>query len=80
MSITRFILSVLGNKFRKKKYGGFDTTYNSEDLQYLAKLSEEDKIRTVIEKSYELKDLAKAHEYYEQGRTAGKVAVIISNE
>ncbi|MCH8905826.1 MAG: NAD(P)-dependent alcohol dehydrogenase [Candidatus Heimdallarchaeota archaeon] len=80
MSITRFILSLLGNKFRKKKYRNFDVTYNSEDLQYLAKLSEEEKIRSVVEKSYDLKDLAEAHRYYERGRTAGKVAVIIANE
>jgi len=84
MSITRFILSMLGNKFRKKKYRAvdykFDTTYNSEDLLYLAKLSEEEKIRSIVEKSYEFRDLAEAHRYYEQGRSAGKVAIIVCDD
>jgi NADPH:quinone reductase-like Zn-dependent oxidoreductase len=75
MSIIRFFSSMIGNKFRKKKYMSFDTQYIKEDLEFLAKLAEEGKLISVIEKTYSLEEIPKAHRYYEKGHTAGKVVV-----
>lgn len=80
MSITRHLLNMLGNKFRQKKYKSFDTKYLKKDLELLAKLAEEGKLRSVIEKTYSLEEIAEAHRHYENGHTAGKIAVIIRED
>ncbi|MHA2251522.1 MAG: NAD(P)-dependent alcohol dehydrogenase [Candidatus Kariarchaeaceae archaeon] len=75
----RFFLRMSGNKFRKKQLRTYAVRYNNEDLEFLAKLAEQNKIRSVIDKSYKLEEAAAAHEYYEKGHTAGKVAIIVSD-
>ncbi|MFX0211104.1 MAG: NAD(P)-dependent alcohol dehydrogenase, partial [Candidatus Hodarchaeota archaeon] len=73
MSMVQFIIAQMGNKFRKKKYKGFSTVYLKEDLEYLAKLAEQGKLKSVIDKTYSFEEMSIAHEYYEKGHTAGKV-------
>jgi NADPH:quinone reductase-like Zn-dependent oxidoreductase len=80
MSIIRLFTSQLGNKFRKKKYKSFDTQYLKEDLEFLAKLSEEGKFKSIIEKTYTFEEIPKAHIYYEKGHTAGKVVVNVRDD
>jgi NADPH:quinone reductase-like Zn-dependent oxidoreductase len=80
MSIIRFFSSMLGNKFRKKKYRSFDTQYLKVDLEFLAKLAEEGKLKSVIEKTYIFEEIPEAHRYYEKGHTAGKVVVKVRDE
>ncbi|MFV2015434.1 MAG: NAD(P)-dependent alcohol dehydrogenase [Candidatus Heimdallarchaeota archaeon] len=74
MSIIRFITSQLGNKFRKKRYSSFDTKYLKEDLEFLAVLAVQSKLRSVIDKTYSFEEISRAHKYYDKGHTAGKVA------
>jgi NADPH:quinone reductase-like Zn-dependent oxidoreductase len=76
----RFLFRMFGNKFRKKQLRTYAARYYSEDLEFLAELVEEGKIRSVIDKSYKLKEAAEAHRYYEKGHTAGKVAIIVHDE
>ncbi len=80
MSITRFMLNRLVNKFSQKKYKSFDTQYSRKDLEFMAKLAEEGKFRSAIEKTYSLEEIAEAHRHYEGGHTAGKIAVIIRED
>lgn len=52
---------------------------NSQDLNYLKDLIEAGKIRTVIDRTYPLQELAAAHTYSETGRAAGKIAIAIAS-
>jgi NADPH:quinone reductase-like Zn-dependent oxidoreductase len=51
---------------------------NSQDLVYLKELIETGKMRTVIDRTYPLEELAAAHEYSEGERTVGKIAIVLS--
>jgi NADPH:quinone reductase-like Zn-dependent oxidoreductase len=50
---------------------------NGEDMKEIAKLLNEGKIHSHISKKYEFKDLPKAHQQIETGKTRGKIVVII---
>lgn len=50
---------------------------NTEDFTYLKDLIEAGKMRTVIDRTFPLQDLAAAHTYSESGRTVGKIAIAI---
>ncbi|MCE7736590.1 MAG: NAD(P)-dependent alcohol dehydrogenase [Candidatus Heimdallarchaeota archaeon] len=77
MPIIRVFLTSFLSKFRKKKYRSLTTQPNSKDLTFLAKLIDEGKIKSIIDKSYSLEETAEAHRYYEKGHTAGKVVINI---
>ncbi len=51
---------------------------NTEDLTYLKDLIEAGKMRTVIDRTFPLQELAAAHTYSESGRTVGKIAIAIA--
>ncbi len=50
---------------------------NTEDLVYLKELIEAGKVRTVIDRSFPLAELAAAHSYSESERTVGKIAIVM---
>ncbi|TVP57571.1 MAG: NAD(P)-dependent alcohol dehydrogenase [Nodularia sp. (in: Bacteria)] len=50
---------------------------NTEDLVYLKELIEAGKMRTVIDRSFPLAELAAAHSYSESERTVGKIAIVV---
>lgn len=51
---------------------------NAEDLAYLTEQIEAGKIKTVIDRTYPLLEIAAAHEYSETEHAAGKIAIAIS--
>lgn len=52
---------------------------NAEDLNYLKELIEAGKIRTIIDRTYPLQELAAAHAYSESERAVGKIAIAIAS-
>ncbi|NEQ88889.1 MAG: NAD(P)-dependent alcohol dehydrogenase, partial [Moorea sp. SIO2I5] len=50
---------------------------SGKDLAYLKELIEADKIRSVIQQTYPLSDIAKAHSISEQGHVAGKLVITV---
>ena len=80
MSMLRFVLLTAGNRFRKKEHRSYDTKYTPSDLEILATLMEEGKVKSVIEKSNALDQVVAAHTHYETGRTAGKLVVNVRSE
>lgn len=51
---------------------------NAEDLMYLTKEIEAGKIKTVIDRTYPLSEIADAHAYSETEHAAGKIAIGVS--
>ncbi len=52
---------------------------NTQDLTYLKELIESGNIRTVIDRTYPLQDLASAHAYSETERAVGKIAIAVAS-
>ena len=50
---------------------------NGNDMKQIAKLLDEKKIRSYVSKKYDFRDLPKAHEQIETGRTRGKIVVVV---
>ncbi len=65
--------SKLGGK--KAKFGM--PVYQPDDLDFLKDAIEAGKIRTVIDRTYPLSDIAEAHRYAEQGHVKGKIVITV---
>ena len=50
---------------------------NGEDMKHIAKLLEEGKIHSNISQKFSFKDLPKAHQQIETGKTRGKIVVVL---
>lgn len=48
---------------------------SGEDLAAIGKLIEEGKVRPIVDKTFPLEDVPKAHEYSETGRARGKIVI-----
>ncbi|GEM47233.1 NAD(P)-dependent alcohol dehydrogenase [Deinococcus cellulosilyticus] len=55
------------------------TTERQEDVQLLAKLAQEGKLKPVIDRQYSLDQIAAAHHYADTGRKRGSVVVTVSH-
>jgi NADPH2:quinone reductase len=75
MNLPMMFLRIAGNKIRRKKMKFLISKASNEDLTLFAKLIDEGKVKSVIDKRYSLDETAKAHRYYEKGHTAGKVVI-----
>ena len=73
----RVILDSILGVFSSKNASMSNVKVNSEDLRFLSELIKSNKLKTVIDKSYQLKDIQDAHRYSETGRVVGKLALSI---
>lgn len=80
MRMIRLLFQILGNRFRKKKMRILISKTSTKDLEFLVKLIDEGKIKSVIDKTFSLDETAEAHRYYETGRTAGKVVINVLDD
>jgi NADPH:quinone reductase-like Zn-dependent oxidoreductase len=67
----------LASRFGKPTMRSMLATANSADLETLARLMEEGKVRSVIDRTYPLEQTAEAMRYLEAGHVPGKVVVTI---
>jgi NADPH:quinone reductase-like Zn-dependent oxidoreductase len=68
--------SVFGT--RKVVFAATGLSRNKEDLVYLRELAEEGRIRTVIDRTYPLEEIAEAHRYVDEGHKRGSVVISIA--
>ncbi len=71
--------SVLTAFFPGQKAKFFFENPNTQDLVYLKELIEAGKIRTVIDRTYPLQELAAAHAFSESERAVGKIAIAVAS-
>jgi len=64
---------------RKKVMFEF-SKYKSDDLIFLRKLIEEEKLKSVIDRSYPLEEIVEAHRYVETGNRKGNIAITLSGK
>jgi len=69
------IKSKFASSKKGKSYKSFTASVNREDLDYISKLIDEGKLKTVIDKIYPLEKSAEAMEYLETARAKGKVVI-----
>lgn len=74
-----FLQSFLTTLLPGQKYKVILLKSNRADLNYLKEQIEAGKIRSVIDRTYPLSDIADAHAYSETERAVGKIAITIAN-
>lgn len=73
-----FLQSFLTSLLPGQKYKVILLKSNSADLSYLKEQIEAGKVRSVIDRTYPLSEIAAAHAYSESERTVGKVVITIA--
>lgn len=74
-----FLQSFLTSLLPGQKYKVILLKSNSADLTYLKEQIEAEKIRSVIDRTYSLSEIAAAHTYSETERTVGKIVIMIAS-
>ncbi|WP_017314880.1 NAD(P)-dependent alcohol dehydrogenase [Mastigocladopsis repens] len=79
-SIESLVQSILTTFIPGQKAKIILETPKSQDLVYLKELIEAGKIRSVIDRTYPLQQLAAAHAYSETERAVGKIAITVGSK
>ena len=66
--------------FTSKKAKLFFAKANSKDLTYLKDLIETGKVKSIVDRTYPLSEVAEAHRYSESGRAVGKIVIKVADE
>lgn len=76
--LTHVFKIMLASIFGSQQMKPFLARADREDLEYLGKLMEEGKVRSVIDRSYPLAEVPEAIRYVEEGHARGKVVISVS--
>jgi NADPH:quinone reductase-like Zn-dependent oxidoreductase len=69
--VDRILLSLMGSLFTSKKVMSGITSPTVKDLDYMVSLLAENKVRTVIDRTYTMDEIVQAHKDIEAGRKCG---------
>jgi NADPH:quinone reductase-like Zn-dependent oxidoreductase len=77
----RGMLQMIGTSLagrKKVKFGGGTGSDTRENMDFLKKLLETDKLKPVVDRTFPLEEIAEAHRYVETGRKKGNVIITIN--
>ena len=74
----RLLTSLVKQPFTDKRHKFFVAEVNPQDLEYVARLMVEGKVKSVIDRTYPLDQVPEAIKYLETGRARGKVVIEVS--
>lgn len=77
-SFNILLLGSIHNLLSSKKMKKIFVQESKEDLELLANFVDTGQLKTYIDKTYDLSDVAKAHQYSETGRVVGKISLKIA--
>lgn len=77
-SFNILLLGSIHNILSSKKMKKIFVQESKEDLELLADFVDAGQLKTYIDKTYDLSDVAKAHQYSETGRVVGKISLKIT--
>ncbi|WP_372754415.1 NAD(P)-dependent alcohol dehydrogenase [Labilibaculum sp.] len=77
-SFNILLLGSVHNLFASQKMKHIFVQENRADLELLADFVDAGLLKTHIDKSYDLNDVAEAHQYSETGRVVGKLSLIVA--
>jgi NADPH:quinone reductase-like Zn-dependent oxidoreductase len=78
--VTRLLGAVVLSPFVSQRFEPFLAHLDGRDLEHLAGLMAEGRLRAAIDRRYPLEQVAAALEYLESGRARGKVVVTIADD
>ena len=67
----------VASMFSGRKAGFFVAKFNKDDMETLRELLEDGKVRPVVDRRYELSEVAEAFRYLGEGHTQGKVVISV---
>lgn len=67
-----------GKYLNVNRDSGSGTAISTDDLDFLRKLVEEGKLKTIIDRRYPLEDMIEAHRYVQKGHKRGHVVIRVS--
>jgi NADPH:quinone reductase-like Zn-dependent oxidoreductase len=73
-----YLRMFLMNRFTSKKAHVMQLTHGDDKMNVIADLVEQGKVRTVVDKTWPLEQVAAAQEYSASGRTRGKISLTVS--
>jgi len=74
------ILQSFMTKFGNRKKAIFAMSLNKTDaLNFIRKLIEEGRLKTIIDRQFSLEELPAAHEYVEKGHKQGNISITITH-
>mmetsp|Transcript_21752 Transcript_21752/g.56471 ORF Transcript_21752/g.56471 Transcript_21752/m.56471 type:complete len:328 (-) Transcript_21752:100-1083(-) len=80
VKIARIFGNYIKSGFGGKKFAIVMVHPDRAQLEHICRLYEEGKLKPVIDREFELKDIKEAHTYIEQGHAKGKIIVKVAGE